>query len=259
MVKISSAIGISTAVHVCVGVLLSLSISPSVHVPEIQVAAPAPIIQATMIDASDIQQKIDNIKEDKRRKAQAEADKRARDKKAREEAAEKKREADRRAKEKADVEKKRKEEERRKKEAEEKAKKEAEERRKKEEQEKKARQEQEAQERQMQEQLEQELAARQQAKQRQVLSEIDKYQALIKQTIQRSWRKEDYMKGKYCRLNLRLAPNGLVTQLKVLEGDDIVCQSAQAAIYKIDTLPVSPDPDVFNEMKSINLTLGDKE
>lgn len=259
MIKISSAIGISSAIHIFVGVLLTLSISPSVHTPEVQVTNPAPIIQATMIEASEVQQQIDKIKDEKRRKAQAEADKRAKEKKAREEAVARKRAADKKAKEQAEAERKRKEDERRKKEKEEKAKEEAEQKRLQEEKERQEAAENAEQERLMQEQLQKEQAVRAQAKRKQVLSEIDKYQALIKQTIQRSWRKEDYMRGKYCRLNIRLASNGLVTQLKVLEGDDIVCQSARAAIYKIDTLPVSSDPDVYNEMKSINLTLGDKE
>lgn len=191
-------------------------------------------------------------KEEEKRKAdQAAADARKKQKKEKERAQKLEQERLRKEKERKAAEKKAKEA-KEKREREEKALKEAE--RKKREAQEKAEQE-----RLMEEQLQKEQAARNKRRQQVVLSEVGKYQALIKQKIQRNWRQQEFMKGKYCRLNLRLASNGLVTQITVLEGDEIVCQSAQTAIYKIDTLPVSSEPDVFEEMKSINLTLGDRE
>ncbi|MFT5313749.1 MAG: colicin import membrane protein, partial [Paraglaciecola sp.] len=109
------------------------------------------------------------------------------------------------------------------------------------------------------EQLQTEQAARQQQQQqqrsKQVLSEVQKYQALITQVIQRNWITDDSMKGKFCRLNIRLASNGLVIQVKELAGDTIVCRSAKAAVLKSDTLPVSKEADVYQELKDINLTV----
>lgn len=108
----------------------------------------------------------------------------------------------------------------------------------------------------LEEQLLAEQAVRNQRKQKQVIGEVDKYKVLIQQTITRHWIKDSSMMGKTCRLNIRLASNGLVTQVTVLSGDANVCRSAQAAVLKADTLPVSSDPDVFAELKNINLTLN---
>ncbi|WP_299073833.1 cell envelope integrity protein TolA [uncultured Paraglaciecola sp.] len=112
-----------------------------------------------------------------------------------------------------------------------------------------------AQEKMLEEQLQVEQAARQQRRNKQVLSEVQKYQALIKQTIQRNLIVDDAMKGKSCRLHIRLASNGLVTQVKELGGNTILCRAAKAAVFKSDTLPVSKEYDVYQELREINLTV----
>jgi colicin import membrane protein len=63
------------------------------------------------------------------------------------------------------------------------------------------------------------------------------------------------MRGKECRVNIRLAFNGLVTSVKSLGGDKLVCDAALRAIRLADTLPVSKDKDVFEQLKNINLTI----
>ncbi|NCT46427.1 MAG: cell envelope integrity protein TolA, partial [Paraglaciecola sp.] len=115
--------------------------------------------------------------------------------------------------------------------------------------------EQAEQEKALQEQLAAEQAARQQRRNKQVLTEVQKYEALIRQTIQRNLIVDDAMKGKSCRLNIRLASNGLVTQVNELSGDPILCRAAKSAVYKSDTLPVSPEADVYEKLKDINLTV----
>ncbi len=115
--------------------------------------------------------------------------------------------------------------------------------------------EQAEQEKLLQDQLQAEQAARQQRRNKQVLTEVQKYQALIKQTIQRNLIVDDAMKGKVCRLNIRLASNGLVIQVKEINGDAILCRAAKAAVFKSDTLPVSPEPDVYQQLREINLTV----
>lgn len=107
----------------------------------------------------------------------------------------------------------------------------------------------------MKEQLQQEQAKRSAARQRAILTERQKYEALIKQTIQRNLIVDSGMKGKSCRLNIRLAASGFVTSVKVLNGDAILCRAAEGAVLKAETLPVSSEPDVFSQLKDINLTV----
>lgn len=112
------------------------------------------------------------------------------------------------------------------------------------------------QERMMQEQLAQEQALRQQARRKQQLSEIDRYRALIVQTIQRNLLIDDTtMVGKSCKLTINLASNGFVTNVVPTGGDKVVCDASVTAIYKAQTLPVSEDPEVFKMMSKISLTV----
>lgn len=110
-------------------------------------------------------------------------------------------------------------------------------------------------ERQLQEELERERQQRAAARKRQVQSEVGKYTSLIRQTIQRQLITDPSMRGKECRVNIRLASSGFVISVNVLNGDPSVCQAAQNAVLKAGTLPVSDDPEVFAELKDINLTV----
>lgn len=109
---------------------------------------------------------------------------------------------------------------------------------------------------QREEQLAKQLAAEQAAqRQQEILSERDKYRALIKQRIEANLFVNDGFRGKRCRLNIRLAPGGLVLKVTVLEGDEQLCRAARTAISNSGDLPVSRNPDVFAELKNINLTV----
>lgn len=281
-------VGKSVVLHFILGTILVVSVhfSPAPDIPEINSSAQP--IEAVVVDAAQINQQLQRIEQEKQQKldaerrkkeeqerqirqreeevrraeqAAAEARKKRQEeqKRAAAEAERKKREAEeqarrdeaerqRKERERKEAERKKAEQERKRKEAEKKAKEEAE------------RRAQEAlekaeQERILEEQLKAEQAVRNAKRRRQVMSEIGKYTALIEQTIKRNWIVDPSMKGKSCRLNIRLASNGLVTQVTTLEGDPNVCRSAQSAVLKSETLPVSSDPDVFAEMKEINLTL----
>ncbi|MDW7548022.1 cell envelope integrity protein TolA [Pseudoalteromonas sp. McH1-7] len=107
----------------------------------------------------------------------------------------------------------------------------------------------------LREQLAKEQAARAKIRQQQVLSEVDKYKALIMQRIQANLLIDETMKGKQCRVNIRLAFNGLVTHVESLGGDRLVCEAAIRAVKMADTLPVSKEKDVFEQLKNINLTI----
>ena len=292
MKKFSLPLSWSIALHVSVGIVLTVSMSFHTPYPE-DVFLDAPLIEATMVDQQTLETQVKKIKDQQDAERRKE-DQRVKDLERRAEEAEKKRQEQelevakleedtkkqQEEKKKADqaavaarekqkqekakaeqleAERKKKEQEKKKadeqaklakekREKEEKALKEAE--RKKQEAREKA-----AQEKMLEEQLQAEQAGRQQKRNKQVLSEVQKYEALIRQTIQRNLIVDDAMKGRSCRLNIRLASNGLVTQVKELSGDAILCRAAIAAVKKSDTLPVSSEADVFEKLRDINLTV----
>ena len=47
----------------------------------------------------------------------------------------------------------------------------------------------------------------------------------------------------------------LFYSVKAVSGDSFVCQSARAAVLKANTFSVSKDPQVYAQMKDINLTV----
>lgn len=112
------------------------------------------------------------------------------------------------------------------------------------------------QERAMQEQLAKEAQARSAARARQAATEVQRYTALIRDAVQRNLLVDESMRGRSCRINIRLASNGFVTSVGVISGDKTVCDAAVRAVNRAGTLPVSPDPDVYNQLKDINLTVS---
>ncbi len=174
------------------------------------------------------------------------ADEKARKKK---DEAEKKRKAEAERKRKAEEEKKRKAKEV----AERKRK--AEEERKRKEAEEKARQE--ALEREMQAAMDAEAAELAAAKQAQINSEVAKFSALIEGKVRRNWIEPE--QNGYCEFSVQLANGGLVIGVTVNSGMTQHCESGKRAIYKSEPLPVPKDPDVFEVMKNIRFTLGEKE
>lgn len=111
------------------------------------------------------------------------------------------------------------------------------------------------QERMLEQQMQEEMAARQSARSQQVMSEVDKYSALIIQAIQRNFiQDEATMRNKSCKLKIKLASSGFVISVNGVSGDKVVCQEAVKAVNKAATLPVSKDPEVFKELQNISLT-----
>ncbi len=111
------------------------------------------------------------------------------------------------------------------------------------------------QERMMQEALAAEQAALSQTRNKQVLSEVQRYTSMIRATIQRNLVVDESMRGKSCRIFIRLAQDGFVTGNEIVSGDPVVCRATKAAINKAGRLPVSPEADVYNKLKEINLTV----
>ncbi|ALS97941.1 cell envelope integrity protein TolA [Lacimicrobium alkaliphilum] len=282
MQSLKPALAFSAVLHLVMGGLLMVSVDfssiPEVTQPQMNV------VQAVVVDSAVIEQQFEAIEQEKEAERQRladierqrrEAEQRRRDEQRQAEEAKKRQqqEAQRKAEAAAQAKKKKQEEQERarrleqerqkkaKEEAERKAR-EAEERRKKEEaaaREAERKRKEEAaraeQERLMQEQLQAEQAARQKQRQRHILSETDKYRALIMQSIQRNWIVDDSMSGKSCRLNISVASNGFVKTVRILEGDPRTCKSAETAVYKTATLPVPKDPDVLQQFLNFNLTV----
>ena len=103
----------------------------------------------------------------------------------------------------------------------------------------------------MQEQLAKEQAAMRQQRRQQVLSEVERYQIMIQQTIMR-YLNADF-KDKSCRLKLKLATTGFVSQVSIVDGDAALCRAAESAVRRAETLPMSEDPAVYEELKDIDL------
>jgi len=113
-----------------------------------------------------------------------------------------------------------------------------------------------AQEKMLAEQMAAEMATRNKARQQQMMSEIQRYGALITNVIeQRMIKDRSTMEGKSCKLTISLAPSGNVQFVTNGNGAPLVCNAAKQAIYSAGILPVSKDPEVFKEMSKISVTV----
>ena len=87
------------------------------------------------------------------------------------------------------------------------------------------------------------------------LSEIAKYEALIRGKISRNWTVDPTMKGSTCTLAIRLAPDGLVISAEMSSGDRRLCDSARRAALKARTLPIPKDPEIAPQFRDFDITL----
>lgn len=111
-------------------------------------------------------------------------------------------------------------------------------------------------EQQLADQMAVEMATRNKARKQQMMSEIQRFAALITSVIDQNMINDrSTMEGKSCKLLISLAPSGFVTKASVVSGDAVVCEAAKRAVYKAGTLPVSKDPEVFKEMRNIDVTV----
>jgi colicin import membrane protein len=109
-------------------------------------------------------------------------------------------------------------------------------------------------EKQLADQMAAEMATRNKARKQQMMSEVQRYAALITSVIDQNMINDrSTMEGKSCKLLISLAPSGFVTNASVVDGDAVVCEAAKRAVYKAGTLPVSKDPEVFKEMRNIHV------
>lgn len=160
----------------------------------------------------------------------------------------KKEEAKKKAEEKARLEKKKKEELAKKKKAEELKKKKAEEKKRQQELER------QAEEQMMEDELAEEAEeARRLARQGQLLTEKQRYVAMIVERVRQSWFTDDTMNGKECVISLNLASNGFVINMNVEGGDPGVCNAAVNAINRVGRFPMPEDPELNAEFRQLKL------
>ena len=85
---------------------------------------------------------------------------------------------------------------------------------------------------------------------------VDKYKALILQTISQHWNIPNNVdKHLTAELLVHVAPGGLVLDVQLIKssGDEILDRSARAAIFKSSPLPVPADTDAFESFKQFIL------
>ena len=212
------------------------------------------IIEATFIDSNVIQQQ-------KREKAQAEAAakaKAAREREQRRKEQQRKENAEKAKRRKAAEDKKRKEDARKEKERKQRELKEqaalAAEQAKRDKAEKelqdKLRKEQQAREKVMQQQMAAEQAERNERRQREILSGIEIANSKIRARIEQNLIETGNLTGKSCRLQLKIAANGLVLDAVRVDGDESLCLALRSAALRARTLPMPSDDDINAQIRN---------
>ena len=91
-----------------------------------------------------------------------------------------------------------------------------------------------------------------------VQGELDKYKALIVQSIGEHWLiPDDLRQDLSCELLIRVAPEGDVLSVEIARssGDAVLDRSARAAVFKSSPLPVPKEAAVFEKFRELKLTV----
>lgn len=108
----------------------------------------------------------------------------------------------------------------------------------------------------LQQQMLQEQKRLAKARSQQMQGVVDKYKALILQSIAQHWRiPPNVNKKRYAELMIRLAPGGTVLDVQLIKtsGDEGLDRSARAAIFKASPLPVPTEPEAFEAFRQFVL------
>ncbi len=92
------------------------------------------------------------------------------------------------------------------------------------------------------------------AKNKKAQSTIRRYQALIKQKVERNWiRPTTFKKGLSCTVLVRMMPSGEVLEAKVVKssGDPVFDRSVEQAVQKAAPLPLPPDGSLFTSFRNL--------
>jgi colicin import membrane protein len=88
--------------------------------------------------------------------------------------------------------------------------------------------------------------------------ELDKYKALIIEAISAEWIvPPDTTPGETCILLVTVAPDGVVLKVDIIQtsGDDFLDRSAKTAVLKASPLPVPKDGALFENFRTLRLTV----
>lgn len=91
------------------------------------------------------------------------------------------------------------------------------------------------------------------------LGEVERYKALIRQKVSRSWnRPVTAAKGLQCTVRVRLVAGGEVLAASVVRssGDPVFDRSVENAVYKATPLPVPQDPQLFDYFREIEFVFN---
>ncbi len=92
------------------------------------------------------------------------------------------------------------------------------------------------------------------ARNKKAQSTIRRYQALIKQKVERNWIKPTtFKKGLSCTVLVRMMPSGEVLEVKVVKssGDPIFDRSVEQAVRKAAPLPLPSDSSLFASFRNL--------
>lgn len=104
--------------------------------------------------------------------------------------------------------------------------------------------------------LESETTQRNSAREQIIADEIAQWSGRYRAMIEQQWLVDSSMKNQNCRLNIKLAPDGLVTNVTTISGNTAFCNTAKASIYKIQQFPMPADTDVMTKLRDINLNFA---
>lgn len=94
-------------------------------------------------------------------------------------------------------------------------------------------------------------------------SEIDKYSALMKHTIQQNWIVPDGLNPTLsCKLSIQLKSDGTVVSVNIVRssGNAALDNSARLAVFKSSPLPVPADKELFDSVfKQFNVTVSPQD
>ena len=99
------------------------------------------------------------------------------------------------------------------------------------------------------------------ARDKQAMTEIEKYISLIHQDVTSSWiLTANFKPGSKCTVRVKLIPGGEVADVKVSKcsGDTLFDRSVDAAVRRASPLPVPKDPYVFDKMRDIEFIFNPK-
>lgn len=110
-------------------------------------------------------------------------------------------------------------------------------------------------------QLQDEIANEERARDSRMATYLQKWEALIQLKIHNNWVKPlSAPNNLSCLVVVTQVPGGTVTNVQVptCNGDDAVVQSIITAVYKSSPLPPPPDPSLFDQGRTLNLTFSNK-